>query len=145
MRKSKRKFKNTLRQMTMKIQPYNIYSKSSLKEGIQSNSEKYRPSSKSKKISKKPNLPPKRIRKRTIKISNQLLLLLSPSVMSDSLRPTGLQPTRLTLSMGFSRQEYWSGLPCLPPECQVGRIGKRSPKWRWLKDKEGQRKVRGPE
>ena len=21
--------------------------------------------------------------------------------------------------------------------CQVGRIGKRSPKWRWLKDKEG--------
>ena len=20
------------------------------------------------------------------------------------------------LSMGFSRQEYWSGLPCLPPE-----------------------------
>ena len=25
------------------------------------------------------------------------------------------------------------------------RIGKRSPKWQWLKDKEGQRKVRGPE
>ena len=21
-----------------------------------------------------------------------------------------------TLSMGFPRQEYWSGLPCLPPE-----------------------------
>ena len=29
--------------------------------------------------------------------------------------------------------------------CSVGRIGKRSPKWRWLQDKEGQRKVRGPE
>ena len=22
---------------------------------------------------------------------------------------------RASLSMGFSRQEYWSGLPCLPP------------------------------
>ena len=28
----------------------------------------------------------------------------------------GLQPTRvLSLSMGFSRQEYWNGLPCPPP------------------------------
>ena len=27
----------------------------------------------------------------------------------------GLQPPRL-LSMGFSRQKYWSGLPCPPPE-----------------------------
>ena len=23
---------------------------------------------------------------------------------------------QVPLSMGFSRQEYWSGLPCLPPE-----------------------------
>ena len=35
------------------------------------------------------------------------------SVMSDSLQPHGLQPT--TLSMGFSRQENWSRLPCPPP------------------------------
>ena len=35
------------------------------------------------------------------------------SVGSDSLRPLGLQPTRL-LSMGFSMQEYWSGLPFHP-------------------------------
>ena len=34
----------------------------------------------------------------------------SRSVVSDFLRPHGLQPTRL-LPMGFSRQEYWSGLP----------------------------------
>ena len=34
-------------------------------------------------------------------------------VVSDSLRPQGLQPS--PLSMGFSRQEYWSGLSCLPP------------------------------
>ena len=27
----------------------------------------------------------------------------------------GLQPTRLPLSMGFSRQEYWSGLPFPSP------------------------------
>ena len=37
------------------------------------------------------------------------------SVMSDSLRPQELQPTRPPLSMGFSRQVYWSGLPCPPP------------------------------
>ena len=29
-------------------------------------------------------------------------------------RPYRLQPTRL-LSMGFSRPEHWSGLPCSPP------------------------------
>ena len=39
----------------------------------------------------------------------------SHAVMSDSLRPCGLQPTRLLCPWGFSRQEYWSGLPCPPP------------------------------
>ena len=34
-----------------------------------------------------------------------------PSVMSNSLRPHGLKPARLLLFIGFSRQEYWSGLP----------------------------------
>ena len=33
---------------------------------------------------------------------------VSHSVMSDSLQPHGLQAA---LSMGFSRQEYWGGLP----------------------------------
>ena len=33
------------------------------------------------------------------------------SVMSNSLQPYGLY----RLSMGFSRQEYWSGLPYPPP------------------------------
>ena len=37
------------------------------------------------------------------------------SVMSDSLWPHGLWPTRLLCPRGFSRQEYWSGLPCPPP------------------------------
>ena len=41
--------------------------------------------------------------------------VLSRSVVSDSLRPRGLQPTRLLCPWGFARQEYWSGLPCLPP------------------------------
>jgi len=35
--------------------------------------------------------------------------------MSDALPPHGLQPARLLLSMGFSRQEYWNGLPRPPP------------------------------
>ena len=34
---------------------------------------------------------------------------VSHSVVSDSVRPHG--PHQALLSMGFSRQEYWSGLP----------------------------------
>ena len=39
------------------------------------------------------------------------------SVMSDSLRPPGTVACQAPLSMGFSRQEYWSGfgLPFPPP------------------------------
>ena len=40
--------------------------------------------------------------------------VLSHSVVSDSLRPHGLQPTRLLCPWGFSRQEHWSGWPCPP-------------------------------
>ena len=40
--------------------------------------------------------------------------VLSCSVMSDAFRPHGLQPTRLLCPWLFSRQEYWSGVPCLP-------------------------------
>ena len=35
-------------------------------------------------------------------------------VVSDSVRPHGLQPARLLCPWGFSRQEYWSRLPCPP-------------------------------
>ena len=35
--------------------------------------------------------------------------------MSDSVQPYGLQPARLLYTWDFSRQEYWSGLPCPPP------------------------------
>ena len=41
-----------------------------------------------------------------------LCAVLSQSVVSDSLRPLGLQPTSLLCTWGFSRQVYWSGLPC---------------------------------
>ena len=37
------------------------------------------------------------------------------SVVSDSLQPHGLQPVRILCPWGFSRQEYWSGLPCPSP------------------------------
>ena len=44
------------------------------------------------------------------------LRVLSRSVLSDSLQPHGLWPTRLLLCpWGFSREEYWSGMPCPPP------------------------------
>ena len=35
--------------------------------------------------------------------------------MSNSLRPHGLQLTRILCPRGFPRQEYWSGLPSPPP------------------------------
>ena len=38
------------------------------------------------------------------------------SVMSDSATPWTVVPQAL-LSMGFSRQEYWCGLPFPPPGC----------------------------
>ena len=41
--------------------------------------------------------------------------VLNCSVVSDSLQPHGLKPTRLLCPWGFSRPEYWSRLPCLPP------------------------------
>ena len=37
------------------------------------------------------------------------------SVVSSSLQPYGLWPTRPLCPWGLSRQEYWSGFPCLPP------------------------------
>ena len=40
--------------------------------------------------------------------------LLSGSAVSDSLTP-GTVAHQAPLSMGFSWQEYWSGLPCPPP------------------------------
>ena len=40
--------------------------------------------------------------------------VLSQSLVSDSLKPHGLQPSRLLCPWGFSRQEYQSGLPCPP-------------------------------
>ena len=41
--------------------------------------------------------------------------MLSRSVMSNSLGPFRLLAHQASLSMGFSRQEYWSGLPFPPP------------------------------
>ena len=46
------------------------------------------------------------------------------SVVSDSLRPHRQQPTRLPLSLGFSRQEHWSELPFPSPMHE-------SEKWKW--------------
>ena len=36
-------------------------------------------------------------------------------VVSDSLQPYGLWPSRLLCPWGFSRREYWSVLPCSSP------------------------------
>ena len=46
----------------------------------------------------------------TVKHLMCVCVYVSRSVVSNSLRPHGLYPTRLSLSMHFSRQEYWSGL-----------------------------------
>ena len=44
-----------------------------------------------------------------------VLCCVQSPVMSDPLRPHGLQPASLLCPWEFSRQEYWSGLPCPPP------------------------------
>ena len=44
------------------------------------------------------------------------VFVLSCSVVSDSFRPHGLYVAhQAPLSMGFSREEYWSGLSCPSP------------------------------
>ena len=48
-------------------------------------------------------------------VLSHFAVLCSDSVVSNSLGPRGLQPTRLLCPWRFSRQEYWNGLPCLPP------------------------------
>ena len=48
--------------------------------------------------------------------------------MPDSLHPCGVQPTRLPCPWGFSRQEYWSRLPCpLPGDLPNPGIEPKSP------------------
>ena len=42
-------------------------------------------------------------------------IVLSCLVLSDSLQPHGLYPTKLPCPWGFSRQEYCNDLPCPPP------------------------------
>ena len=52
------------------------------------------------------------------------------SVLSDSLWPHGLYPTRILCPWGFSRQEYRGGLPCPPPGgLPNAGIKPRSPTW----------------
>ena len=43
------------------------------------------------------------------------MLLFSPKVMSDSSVTPWTVAHQAPLFMGFSRQDYWSGLPFLPP------------------------------
>ena len=48
-------------------------------------------------------------------VCKKCVCVLRGSVMSDCLQPHGLQPARLLCPWGFSRQGYWSGLPCPLP------------------------------
>ena len=48
-------------------------------------------------------------------IGCDLLLLFSLSVMSESCDPMACIACQTPLMMGFSRQEYWSGLPFPSP------------------------------
>ena len=52
------------------------------------------------------------------------------SIVSDSLRPPWTIAHQAPLSLGFSRQEYWSGLPCPPsgsPALQVVSLSSEPP------------------
>ena len=50
------------------------------------------------------------------------VLVLSCSVMSNSVRPYRLTPAKLLCPWGFSRQESWSGLP-RPPSEDLSNLG----------------------
>ena len=50
------------------------------------------------------------------RITKGMCVLFSRTIMSDSLKPHGLQPARLLCPWEFSRQEYWSGLSCPLPK-----------------------------
>ena len=43
------------------------------------------------------------------------MFLFSHCIMSDSFATPWIVACQAPLSMEFSRQEYWSGLPCSPP------------------------------
>ena len=55
---------------------------------------------------------------------NLCCAVLSRPVMSDSVTPWTVVH-QAPLSMGFSRQEYWSGLPCPPLGKEGGHIDVR--------------------
>ena len=48
-------------------------------------------------------------------------------MVSDSLQPHGLQLASFLCPCGFSRQEYWSRFPFLPPDLPNPGIEPRSP------------------
>ena len=68
-------------------------------------------------------LPPMATYKNACLTASQLPCVLSRSVVSDSLQPHGGQSPRFLSPCGFSRQEYWSGLPFLPPGIQRSNPG----------------------
>ena len=56
------------------------------------------------------------MRKASQPVNDQVVhACLVVSVVYDSLWPYGLSLPQVPLFMEFSRQEYWSGLPCPPP------------------------------
>ena len=48
--------------------------------------------------------------------TTSLCMCCVDSAMSDSLGPPWTVAHKSPLSVGFSRQEHWSGLPCPPPD-----------------------------
>ena len=70
-------------------------------------------------------------KKDPIYLSPLCCAVLCWSVLSDSLRPHGLYPARLLCPWGYSRQEYWSGLPC-PPSGWVFPTQESNPGLLWL-------------
>ena len=60
-----------------------------------------------------------------------MMVVFSLEVVSDSFATPWTVARQAPLSMEFSRQEYWSGLPCTPPGGlpDLG-IKPASPAWR---------------
>ena len=55
------------------------------------------------------------VQQKLTQCSKATMLFFSCSVLSDSFATPGIIAHHTPLSMGFCRQEYWSGLPFSPP------------------------------
>ena len=80
-------------------------------------------------------------RSETWRIWEKNCAVLSCSVMSDFLWPTWTEGHQPPLPWGFSRQEYWSGLPCPPQDGSIRKVFKKEQEGQCCQSSGGEERV----